>query len=206
MIELEYQMTYAETIDRPLGPTTGSPPGERLCWQVSSATLRGPRIDATLTMPGSDWMRLGSDWTRRQDLRAQFVTDDGQLILFRYDLALIRSSDRFLSAIASGEATEFEDQHMRIAPQLEVANGPYAWPARACSSDAADSPGPKPSPMSSTASYDNTPHENRTGCVRTHLGQRLVRSSRYEALPPHTQRHTPTKPPCAPHRSRRLDA
>jgi hypothetical protein len=27
MIELEYEMTYAETIDGPLGPTTGSPLG-----------------------------------------------------------------------------------------------------------------------------------------------------------------------------------
>jgi hypothetical protein len=54
MIELEYEMTYAETIEGPLGPTTG----------------------------------------------------------------LIRSSERFLAALGSGEATEFEDQYMRIAPHL----------------------------------------------------------------------------------------
>ena len=46
-------------------------------------------------MPGTDWIALGSDGIRRQDLRAQLTTDDGELILFRYDLALIRSSDRF---------------------------------------------------------------------------------------------------------------
>jgi hypothetical protein len=33
MIELEYEMTYAETIEGPLGPTSGAPLGERLCWQ-----------------------------------------------------------------------------------------------------------------------------------------------------------------------------
>ena len=55
MIELEYEMTYAETIDGPLGPTTGSALGERLCWQITSATLHGPRINATLAMPGTDW-------------------------------------------------------------------------------------------------------------------------------------------------------
>jgi hypothetical protein len=55
------------------------------------------------------------------------VTDDGTLILFRYDLALIRSSERFLGALASGEPTDFDDQYMRIAPQFEVAAGRYAW-------------------------------------------------------------------------------
>jgi Protein of unknown function (DUF3237) len=127
MIALEYEMTYAETIDGPLGPTSGSPLGERLCWQVTSATLRGPRIDATLAMPGIDWIRLGPDGIRRQDLRVQLLRDDGELILFRYDLALIRSNERFLSALASGEATEVGDQYMRIAPQFEVGAGRYAW-------------------------------------------------------------------------------
>ena len=106
MIELEYEMTYAETIEGPLGPTTGSPLGERLCWQVTTATLRGPRIDATLAMPGTDWIRLGPDGIRRPDLRAQLTTDDGEPILFRYDVALIRSSERFLAALASGGATD----------------------------------------------------------------------------------------------------
>jgi hypothetical protein len=55
MIELEYEMTYAETIEGPLGPTSGAPLGERLCWQVTTATLRGPRIDATLAIPGTEF-------------------------------------------------------------------------------------------------------------------------------------------------------
>lgn len=127
MIELEYEMTYAETIDGPLGPTAGSPLGERLCWQVTTATLRGPRIDAALGMPGTDWIRLGPDGIRRPDLRAQLVTADNELILFTYDVALIRPGHRFLTALASGEATTFDDQYMRIAPEFDVAAGRYAW-------------------------------------------------------------------------------
>jgi hypothetical protein len=127
MIGLDYEMTYAETIEGPLGPTNGAPLGERLCWQITSATMRGPRIDATLAMPGTDWIRLGPDGIRRQDLRAQLMTDDGEVILFRYDVALIRPSERFLAALASGEATEFDDQYIRIAPQFEVGAGRYAW-------------------------------------------------------------------------------
>ena len=57
----------------------------------------------------------------------QLVTDDGELVLFRYDVALIRSSGRFLAALAAGEATEFEDQYMRMSPQFEVGAGRYAW-------------------------------------------------------------------------------
>jgi hypothetical protein len=127
MIDLEYEMTYSETIDGPLGPTTGSPLGERLCWHVTTATLAGPRINATLAMSATDWIRLGADGIRRPDLRAQLTTDDGELILFRYDLGLIRSSERFLVALGSGEATTFDDQYMRIAPQFEVGAGRYAW-------------------------------------------------------------------------------
>ncbi len=127
MIELEYEMTYAETIEGPVGPTTGAPLGERLCWQVTTATLSGARIDAALAGPGTDWIRIGADSIRRPDLRAQLVTDDGQLILLRYDLALIRSSERFLAALAAGEPTAFEDQYMRISPQFETGVGRYAW-------------------------------------------------------------------------------
>lgn len=127
MIGLAYEMTYAETIEGPLGPTGGSPLGDRLCWQVAGATLHGPRIDATLAMPGTDWMRLGADGLRRPDLRAQLVTDDGELVLFSYDLGLIRSDERFLAALEAGAATGFGDQYMRIAPRFEVGAGRYAW-------------------------------------------------------------------------------
>ena len=127
MIELEHEMTYAETIEGPIGPTSGSPFGERLCWLVTTATLRGPRIDARLAMPGLDWIRLGNDGIRRPDLRAQLTTDDGELILLRYDVAVIRPTQTFIDALASGGATEFDDKYMRIAPQFEVGAGSYSW-------------------------------------------------------------------------------
>ncbi len=127
MIELQYEMTYEETIAGPLGSTAGSPLGERLCWTVETGRLHGPRIDASLAMPGVDLMRVGSDGVRRPDLRAQLVTDDGELLIFRYDVAVIRATERFLAALAAGEATEFEDQYMRMAPEFEVGVGRYAW-------------------------------------------------------------------------------
>jgi uncharacterized protein DUF3237 len=127
MIEVQYEMTYEETIAGPLGSTGGSPLGERLCWKVETARLRGPRIDAALAMPAVDLMRVGPDGIRRPDLRAQLITDDGALILFRYDVAVIRSTERFLAALQAGDATGFSDQYMRMAPQFEVGSERYAW-------------------------------------------------------------------------------
>ncbi len=83
MIELDYEMTYAETIEGPLGPTTGSPLAERLCWQVTTATLSGPRHQRHT---GDARNRLDpARWVTRSAARisAQLVTDDGELILLR---------------------------------------------------------------------------------------------------------------------------
>ena len=131
MLELEYEMTFAERIEGPLGPTTGSPP--RLCWQVAEATLAGPRITASLAMPGIDWIRVDSNGIRRQDQRTQFLTDDGSLILMRYDAALIRGDEEFSLALASGRETTVrrpvhvhdtpvrgEQRHLRLAHAVPV--------------------------------------------------------------------------------------
>jgi hypothetical protein len=125
MIDLEYEMTFAERIEGPLGPTTGSP--ARLCWQVAEATLAGPRIAASLAMPGIDWIRVDSSGTRRQDQRTQFLTGDGTLILMRYDAALIRGDEEFTRALASGRETTFAEQYMYMAPQFDVSDGTYDW-------------------------------------------------------------------------------
>jgi hypothetical protein len=127
MISLAYEMSYTETIEGPLGRTSNAANGDRLCWQVTEASLEGPRISAVLAMAGSDWIRLGRDGIRRQDLRATLLTDDGELVLFRYDLALIRPSERFLAALDRGGETSFDDQYMRIEPQFEAGAGSYAW-------------------------------------------------------------------------------
>ena len=105
MITLEYEMTYAETIDGPLGPTSGSPLGERLCWQVTTATLHGPRIEATLAMPGTDWIRLGPDGIRRQDLRAQFVEEapPGWLPMLEATLAYGVTRQTLMQRVKRGE-------------------------------------------------------------------------------------------------------
>jgi hypothetical protein len=124
-MQLEHEMTFRERLEGPLGPTVGSP--ARLAWQIAEASLTGPRISATLAMAGTDWIRLGSDGIRRQDQRAQFMTDDGALILLRYETGLIRGDKKFLDALENGEETGFGDQYMFMVPQFEVASDRYDW-------------------------------------------------------------------------------
>lgn len=127
MIHLEYEMTYRETLEGPLPSTKGSPFGERLCWKISAGTLVGSRIHARVVMPGMDWMRLGNDGIRRQDLRVQFVTDDGATILMHYDTGLIRPTEVFMKALAEGQETTWSDQYMRMVPEFMVGHEKYAW-------------------------------------------------------------------------------
>jgi hypothetical protein len=129
-VELAQEMTYIETIDGPWGPTAGSPLGARLCWRVDTARLVGDRIDATLVTPGMDWIRLGPDGVRRQDLRVTLADDDGEVIMLSYDNALIRESPAFLAALAAGRETEFDDQYMRMVAQFDTGAARYRWLTR----------------------------------------------------------------------------
>lgn len=125
MIELSYEMTFRERIEGPLGPAVGSP--RRVCWKVAQATLIGSRVKATLAMPETDWMRIGNDGNRRPDQHAQLLTDDGVLILMRYDVGIVRADAAFTAALTSGAATDFATQYMYMVPQFEVSDRKYSW-------------------------------------------------------------------------------
>ena len=126
-MQLVQELIYRETIAGPWGPTSGSPFGARVCWSVPSAELIGPRIEASLAMPGSDWIRLGPDGCRRPDQRLTFQTADGALVLLSYDNALIRESDAFLDALIRGRSTTVDEQYMRMVAQFDTGDARYAW-------------------------------------------------------------------------------
>ena len=125
MIRLTYEMTFTERIEGPLGPTCGSPP--RMCWTIAEATLRGPRIDAQLATPGTDWIRVEQCGTRRQDQRSQFLDEDNVLILMRYDTGLLRHDISFAKALEQGVPTRYGDHYIYMVPQFEVGDVRYAW-------------------------------------------------------------------------------
>jgi hypothetical protein len=125
-LQLEFAMTYVVQTSNPLDPTTGSPWGARQYWQVSEATLDGPRIKARLATTGLDWMGVSDDGFWRPDVRAQFLTDDDAIVLMAYT-GLVQQTERFGKAAEADEATGWDDQYMRLSIRFETAAARYAW-------------------------------------------------------------------------------
>jgi hypothetical protein len=119
-------MTYLVRTSNALNPTTDSPWGARQYWQVSEATLDGPGINATLAATGVDWMGVSADGFWRPDVRAQFLTDDGAVVLMHYT-GLVEQSARFAEAAEADQPTEWADQYMRLSIRFETGAARYAW-------------------------------------------------------------------------------
>jgi Protein of unknown function (DUF3237) len=103
LAQFEFEMTYAVRTTNPLDPTDESPYGAKQYWQVSEALLEGPRIHATLAATGIDWMGVGADGFWRPNVHAQFLTDDGQVVLMHYT-GLVRADDPLQRSGGSGRA------------------------------------------------------------------------------------------------------
>ncbi|MDT5010463.1 MAG: hypothetical protein QOH57_2080 [Mycobacterium sp.] len=126
MIGFEREMTYVVRTAQPLEPTVGSPFGAKQYWQVAEASLDGPRIRARLAATGVDWMSVGDDGFWRPDVRAQFTTDDGAVVLMHYT-GLVQQSDQFAQAAEADRPTDWDDQYMRLAIRFETGDDRYAW-------------------------------------------------------------------------------
>jgi len=125
-MKLEFEMTYRLKVKGPLPPTDGSPRGPRQYWEMAEGTLTGKRINATITMPGSDWMNVGSDGFWRPDVRVQFVTDDNAVILLHYT-GLVEQTEAFAAAAEAGRETGWADQYMRMALSFDTGAERYGW-------------------------------------------------------------------------------
>jgi len=126
VIGLEEEMTYTVEATGPLDTTEGSPLGPRQYWEMTVATLRGERISASLAMPGGDWMAVSPDGFWRPDVRVQFRTDDGAIVLMRYT-GLVEQSDAFTQAATEDRETSWDDQYMRMAVVFETGDDRYRW-------------------------------------------------------------------------------
>jgi hypothetical protein len=126
VLALEYEMTYRFKVRGPLPSTDGSPRGARQYWEMTEGTLRGNRIEATIAMPGGDWHLVGTDRFGRPDVRVQFRTTDGAVILLHYT-GLVERSSVFNKAAESGQATRWEDQYMRMTMSFDTGAERYAW-------------------------------------------------------------------------------
>jgi hypothetical protein len=123
---LEPEMTYRVRTTDPLAPTAGSPLGTRQYWQVSEASLEGERIRARLAASGGDWMAMSPNGFWRPDVRAQFVTDDGAVVLMHYT-GLVQQTGTFAAAAQADRPTDWDDQYVRLAIRFDTGDERYAW-------------------------------------------------------------------------------
>jgi hypothetical protein len=125
-MELVQEFIYRVRTTGPLRTTKGSPVGERNYWIVSEAALDGPRIKARLAAPGSDWMWVSGDGFWRPDVRAPFVTEDGETILMHYR-GLVQQTDTFKRAAEANQPTSWDDQYMRLMIHFDAGAEKYRW-------------------------------------------------------------------------------
>lgn len=123
---LEPEMTYRLRVRGPLEATAGSPRGTRQYWEMSEGTLEGPRIRARIAMPGGDWYSAGDDGFGRPDVRVQFVTHDGAVILLHYT-GLVEQNAAFTGAAERGAETGWAEQYMRMTMMFDTGAARYAW-------------------------------------------------------------------------------
>jgi Protein of unknown function (DUF3237) len=126
VLGVEPEMTYRVRTSDPTEPTDGSPFGTRQYWQVSEATLTGPRITAALLATGGDWMQMSPDGFWRPDVRAQFRTDDDAVVLMHYT-GLVEQTDAFAAAASEDRETGWSDQYMRLSIQFDTGAPRYRW-------------------------------------------------------------------------------
>jgi hypothetical protein len=122
----KFELTYDLQVSGPLASTKGSPLGERVYWEMTSARLYGERIEARMAMPGGDWMVVGTDGLWRPDVRAQLRTHDEVTILLHYT-GLVKPTPEFLRAAEDGRPTRFEDQYLRQVMRFDTGSERYAW-------------------------------------------------------------------------------
>jgi Protein of unknown function (DUF3237) len=103
------------------------PLGVRVVGGVTTGTVRGHRLNGTITGPGADWMLIGPDGFGRVDVRIQIETDDGAVIYVRYE-GLIELNEASSAALMDRAAeTSWGDQYFRTSPRFETGDERYSW-------------------------------------------------------------------------------
>lgn len=125
MISLRHEMVYTLDVEGPLD-APGDADARHRWWQMSRATLAGPRISASTPMPGIDWFAPDRDGFGRPHVRLPFRTDDGALVLLEYR-GVVQATDAFTAAVAADRPTAWSDQYMRMALLFETTSDRYRW-------------------------------------------------------------------------------
>jgi hypothetical protein len=123
--KLSHEFTYAMSCG-PAHDLGNGPLGHRQYYELTSATIEGPRLSAKLIGTGGDWMLIGTDGFMRMDVRIQFETQDGAIICAHY-FGPAEANAKLRQAASEGTSTDFSDHLIRSHWLLEAGDPRYAW-------------------------------------------------------------------------------
>ncbi len=123
-MNLIHEFTLSASLEDAL-PVGEVPTGTRIFFGVKEGQITGDRINAKI-LGGGEWALLGPDGYIRLDVRLQAETDDGAFLYGQYT-GLLQFNDKVQSALASGEATDFDNTYFYSNPRIETGDERYAW-------------------------------------------------------------------------------
>ena len=123
-MKLVEEFTMRAGLSAPL-PVGEGPIGTRVVYPVGEGEIEGERLKAKV-VTGGEWALIGPDGFLRVDVRLNAETHDGAHLYIQYT-GLLEMSEKFQSAMASGEGTQFEDQYFYTNPKIECGDPRYAW-------------------------------------------------------------------------------
>ncbi|MEE4145224.1 MAG: DUF3237 domain-containing protein [Halieaceae bacterium] len=104
-----------------------TPIGERLLvFNVDSAEISGPRLNARVVAPSGDWIKIQANGNWQLDVRLLFETDSGDHI-FCYYTGRLRADAQLSGRIANGERIPGEEMYFRSTPYFETSAANYLW-------------------------------------------------------------------------------
>jgi hypothetical protein len=103
-----------------------TPAADRRVGLVTGGRFEGERLSGQVLGGGSDWQDLRDDGATTLDVRLHLKTDDGALIVTRYQ-GLRHGPAEVMRRLAAGEAVDPADYYFRINPVFETASERYGW-------------------------------------------------------------------------------
>jgi hypothetical protein len=103
-----------------------TPTADRRVGLVTGGRFEGERLSGEVLGGGSDWQALRPDGATHLDVRLHLKTDDGALIVMRYQ-GLRHGPDAVMRRLAAGEVVDPADYYFRINPMFETASETHGW-------------------------------------------------------------------------------